>query len=53
MKQSDLGKSLDPNPHVLSLLDPDPNPLVSGMDPDQDPFITKQKCKKNLDSTAL
>jgi hypothetical protein len=30
--------------HVfLSLLDPDTDPLVRGMDPDQDPSITKQK----------
>jgi hypothetical protein len=40
----------------LGLLDPDPDPSVRGMNPDQDPFldldpfITKQKSKKNLDS---
>jgi hypothetical protein len=27
----------------LGLLDPDPDPLVRGMDPDLDPSITKQK----------
>ncbi len=27
----------------LCLLDPDPDPLVRGMDPDQDPSIIKQK----------
>jgi hypothetical protein len=27
----------------LGLLDPDPAPLVRGMDPDPDPSITKQK----------
>jgi hypothetical protein len=27
----------------LGLLDPDPDPLVSGMDPDPDPSIIKQK----------
>jgi hypothetical protein len=38
----------------LSLLDPDPDPSVRGMDPDLDqdlePSITKQKRKKNIDS---
>jgi hypothetical protein len=34
----------------LSLLDPDPDPSVRGMDPDLDPSITKQKGKKNIDS---
>jgi hypothetical protein len=34
----------------LSLLDPDLDQLVRGMDPDPDPFITKQNSKKNLDS---
>ncbi len=38
----------------LDLLDPDPDPLVRCMDPDtdpdQDPSITKQNSKKNLDS---
>jgi hypothetical protein len=38
----------DPNPdpsdlYVFGLLDPDPGPLVRGMDPDPDPSITKQK----------
>ncbi len=32
----------------LSLLDPDPDPLDRGMDPD--PSIIKQKSKKILDS---
>jgi hypothetical protein len=38
-----------PDPHVLGLLDPDPDPLVRGMDldpdpvSDPDPSITKQK----------
>ncbi len=32
----------DPDPHVLGLLDPDPDPLVRGIDPDSDPSITKQ-----------
>ncbi len=32
----------------LGLLDPDPDPLVRGMD--QDPSIIKQISKKNLDS---
>jgi hypothetical protein len=27
----------------LGLLDPDPDPLVRGTDPDQDPSINKQK----------
>jgi hypothetical protein len=27
----------------LGLLDPDPDPLVKGMDPNQDPSIIKQK----------
>ncbi len=31
----------DPNPIFLGLLDPDPDPLVRGMDPD--PYIFKQK----------
>jgi hypothetical protein len=31
----------------LGLLDPDPDPLVRDMDPDQEPSITK---KENLDS---
>jgi hypothetical protein len=35
----------------LGLLDPDP--LVRGMDPDPDPSITKQNCKKTLIPTAL
>jgi hypothetical protein len=34
----------------LSLLDPDPDPLVGGMDPDPDPSIIMHHCKKNLDS---
>jgi hypothetical protein len=32
----------------LALLDPDPDPLVRGMDPD--PSIFKQNGKKNFDS---
>ncbi len=34
-----------PDPHVLGLLDPNPDPLVRGMDPDPDPYpsIIKQK----------
>ncbi len=32
----------------LSLQDPDPDPLVRGMDPD--PSIVMQNSKKNLDS---
>jgi hypothetical protein len=37
--------NLDPDPHFLGLLDPDPDPSVRGMDPDPDldPSITKQK----------
>jgi hypothetical protein len=31
------------DPYVLGLLDPDPNPLVRGTDPDQDPSVIKQK----------
>ena len=31
----------NPDPHVLGLLDPDPDPLVRVMDPD--PSIIKQK----------
>ena len=40
----------------LGLLDPDPDPLVRGLDPDSaldpdlDPSIIMQKNKKNLDS---
>jgi hypothetical protein len=36
----------------LDLLDPDPDLLVRGMDPDldPDPCIIKQNSKKNLDS---
>jgi hypothetical protein len=41
----------------LSLLDPDPDPSVRGMDPDLgqdlDPSITKQKRKKNIDSYCV
>ncbi len=34
----------DPSdPYVLSLLDPDLNPLIRGTDPDPDPSIIKQK----------
>jgi hypothetical protein len=34
----------DPSdPYVCGLLDPDPNPLVRGLDPDPDLSITKQK----------
>ncbi len=29
----------DPDPHVLGLLDPDPDPLVRGMDPDPGPAL--------------
>jgi hypothetical protein len=32
-----------PDPHVLGLMNPDPDPLVRGMDPDPDPSIIKQK----------
>jgi hypothetical protein len=32
-----------PDPHVLGLLDPDPDPLARGMDPDPDPSIIMQK----------
>ncbi len=32
-----------PDPHVMGLLDPDPDPLVGGVDPEPDTFITKQK----------
>ena len=34
----------------LGLLDPDPDLLVRGIAPEQDPSIIKQKNKKNLDS---
>jgi hypothetical protein len=36
----------------LGLLDPDPDPLVRGMDPDPspDPSIIMKNSKKNLDS---
>jgi hypothetical protein len=41
----------------LGLLDPDPDPLVRGMDPapapDLDPSITKQKSKKNLNPSCF
>jgi hypothetical protein len=33
--------------------DPDPDPLVRGMDPAPDPIITKQKKRKTLIPTAL
>ncbi len=33
----------DPDPYFLGLLDPDPDPLVRGMDPDPDSSITKEK----------
>ena len=33
-----IGLELDPDPK----LDPDPDPLVRGIDPDSDPSITKQ-----------
>ncbi len=36
----------DPDPYVLGLLDPDPDLLVRGLDPD--PYIIKQNSKKNL-----
>jgi hypothetical protein len=35
----------------LGLLDPDPDPLVRGMDPD--PSISKQKIRKTLIPTVL
>jgi hypothetical protein len=41
---ADPDPNLDPDPqdpHVLGLLDPDPDPLVRGMDPD--PSIIMQK----------
>jgi hypothetical protein len=41
-------QSSDPDPHFLSL--PDPDPLVRGMDPDPDPSSIKHKSKKNFDS---
>jgi hypothetical protein len=34
----------------LGLLDPDPTVKGMDLDPDQDPSITKQKSKQNLDS---
>jgi hypothetical protein len=34
----------------LGLPDPDPDPIVSGVDPDSDPCITKLNNKKNLNS---
>jgi hypothetical protein len=34
----------------LGLLDPDPDPLLRGMDPHSDPSIINQNSKKNLDS---
>jgi hypothetical protein len=39
------GSVADPDPRVLGLLDPDPDPLVRGMDPDPglDSYIIKQK----------
>jgi hypothetical protein len=40
------GSVTDPNqpdPHVFGLLDPDPDLLVRGMDPDPDPSIIMQK----------
>jgi hypothetical protein len=41
---ADPGPELDPpDSHFLSLLDPDPDPLVRGMDPDQYSSISKQK----------
>ena len=45
---STLGASVgDPDPHVLGLLDPDPDPSVRGMDPypapDLDPSIINHK----------
>ncbi len=42
---------VDPDPYMfLGLLDPDPDLDPA---PDPDPSITKQKCKKNLDSTIV
>jgi hypothetical protein len=41
-----LGSVADPDPpepHVLGLLDPDPDPLVRDMDPAPDPSIIMQK----------
>ncbi len=32
-----------PDPHVLGLLDPDPDPLIRCMDPYPDPSIIEQK----------
>ncbi len=34
----------------LGLLDPDPDPLVRGLDPAPDPSNIKQKKQENLDS---
>ncbi len=39
-----------PDPYVFGLLDPDPDPLVRGLDPDPDISITSKYSKKNLDS---
>ncbi len=35
--KSSVGDPDPQDPHVLGLLGPDPNPLVTGMDPDPDP----------------
>ncbi len=46
---ADPGPELDPpDSHFLSLLDPDPDPLVRGMDPDQYSSISKQKLSKPM-----
>jgi hypothetical protein len=49
----DTDPNLDPDPHIFYLPDPDPNPLVRGVDldlvPAPDPSIIKQNSKK-LDS---
>jgi hypothetical protein len=45
-----------PDPHVFGLLDPDPDPLVRTMDPDQvpDPDLHQAKIvRKTLIPTAL
>jgi hypothetical protein len=49
-RASDLGQTLKPSVPIqirihmfLGLQDPEPDPLVKGMDPDPDPSIIKQK----------
>ena len=39
----------DPDPRVLGLLDPDPDPLVRGMDLDLDHLTLSKNSKKTLD----